>query len=318
MSTKQKILNLLFAHQKTWVSGDELANRFKISRTMIWKHIKALQDEGFEIVSKKSAGYRLLPGYALNAILIESKLKVKAHVQTFKTINSTNTYLKEYMTTHQLTAPLAVIAEEQSAGYGRFKREFYSPANGGLYLSLGLPLKEQLNPSLLTTSIAVGVVQTLKLYFPEQSFSVKWVNDVFLNNKKVAGILTEATADLESLAPNEVVIGTGINLTTTKFPSKLKKVAQAAGKDLPADINEIAASLIDHLIKIFDNYADGRYMKEYKRLLNLLQKEVVLQVGGKEIKGLVTDLSADGGLTIQTANGKAQTYYSGEVQKIYY
>lgn len=319
MDYKQAILNYLFNSKDNWISGDELAQKFDLSRTMIWKYIKALQNEGFKIESKRSAGYHLQSGYALNAKLIEQQIISQADVQTFKEINSTNTFLKEYLGNHQISRPLAILAEKQTAGYGRFKRKFYSPGNSGIYLSLAIPTKNQsINPCLITTSIAVGVIHTLQEYFPKQDFSVKWVNDIYLDHKKIAGILTEATADLESLSPSEIVIGVGINLTTKDFPEEIKNIAQAAGSELPADINIIAAKLIDNLLDVISDYEDGHYLIEYKSLLNLIGKQVDMQVGRELLHGEVTDLSNDGGLVVKDKQNHLNTYYSGEVQKIYF
>src|SRR5699024_314118 len=114
MDFKQEILNLLFTSQNDWISGDELAQKFNISRTMVWKYIKALENDGFQIKSKRSAGYQLETGYALNNALIERQLDQSVDVQTFKTINSTNTYLKEYLDVHSLTQPLR--SEERRVG----------------------------------------------------------------------------------------------------------------------------------------------------------------------------------------------------------
>ena len=319
MDFKQEILNLLFTSQNDWISGDELAQKFNISRTMVWKYIKALENDGFQIKSKRSAGYQLETGYALNNALIERQLDQSVDVQTFKTINSTNTYLKEYLGVHSLTQPLAVIAEKQTKGYGRFKRDFYSPDYGGIYLSLAVPLNNQpLNPSLVTTSIAIGVIHALQKFFPEQNFSVKWVNDLYIGHKKIAGILTEATADLESLAPTELVIGVGINLTTQDFPKELKSKVQAISDRLPADLNTIAAELINNLLSILTDYEDGHYLQEYRQRLNLMGKQIDMQVGSKLTHGEVVDLSNDGGLVVKDKQNHLQTYYSGEVQKIYF
>ena len=319
MDFKQEILNLLFTSQNNWISGDELAQKFNISRTMVWKYIKALENDGFQIKSKRSAGYQLETGYALNNALIERQLDQSVDVQTFKTINSTNTYLKEYLGVHSLTQPLAVIAEKQTKGYGRFKRDFYSPDHGGIYLSLAVPLNNQpLNPSLVTTSIAIGVIHALQKFFPEQNFSVKWVNDLYIGHKKIAGILTEATADLESLAPTELVIGVGINLTTQDFPKELKSKVQAISDRLPADLNTIAAELINNLLNVLTDYEDGHYLQEYRQRLNLMGKQIDMQVGSKLTHGEVVDLSNDGGLVVKDKQNHLQTYYSGEVQKIYF
>lgn len=319
MDFKQEILNLLFTSQNNWISGDELAQKFNISRTMVWKYIKALENDGFQIKSKRSAGYQLETGYALNNALIERQLDQSVDVQTFKTINSTNTYLKEYLGVHSLTQPLAVITEKQTKGYGRFKRDFYSPDHSGIYLSLAVPLNNQpLNPSLVTTSIAIGVIHALQKFFPEQNFSVKWVNDLYIGHKKIAGILTEATADLESLAPTELVIGVGINLTTQDFPKELKSKVQAISDRLPADLNTIAAELINNLLSILTDYEDGHYLQEYRQRLNLMGKQIDMQVGSELTHGEVVDLSNDGGLVVKDKQNHLQTYYSGEVQKIYF
>lgn len=319
MNSKQEILNLLFHSKDHWVSGDHLAQKLNISRTMIWKYIKALKDEGFQIQSKRSFGYQFNAGYTLNAPLIQEQLQTDIDVQTFKTINSTNTYLKEYLGTHLLKKPLVIVAEKQTNGYGRFKRSFYSPAHGGLYLSLAVPFHQYpVNPSLITTSIAIGVIHTLKAFFPSKDFTVKWVNDIYLGHKKIAGILTEATADLESLSPSELIIGIGINLTTQGFPQELQETAQAISDDLPADLNVITASLIKHLIAVLHNYSDGHYMTEYKQLLNLMHKPIDIQVGQKLIHVQVEGLSDKGGLIVKDQHGNLQTFYSGEIRKIYF
>lgn len=319
MNSKQEILNLLFHSKNNWVSGDDLAQKLNISRTMIWKYIKALKSEGFQIQSKRSSGYQFNAGYTLNAPLIQKQLQSNVDVQTFKTINSTNTYLKEYLGTHLLKRPLAVVAENQTNGYGRFKRSFYSPAHGGLYLSLAIPFSQYpVNPSLITTSVAVGVVHTLKAFFPQKNFTVKWVNDIYLDQKKIAGILTEATADLESLSPSELIIGVGINLTTKDFPQELRETAQAISGHLPADLNVITASLIDHLMDVLKDYNDGHYMIEYRQLLNLMNKQIDIQVGKKLVHVKVEGLSDKGGLIVRDQHGNLKTFYSGEIQKIYF
>lgn len=316
MSDKQTILNQLFNHQDTYFSGDQLAQQLNISRTMVWKHIQALKEDGFMIESKRNAGYRLLPGYSLNAALIQSNLTMPTQIETFTTIDSTNTYLKSFLTNHSLKSPMAVIAEQQTNGYGRFKRNYYSPAHGGLYLSLCIPLTQTLQPSLLTTSVAVGVLHILQQFFPEQNFSVKWVNDIYANGKKIVGILTEATTDLESLSPTDVVIGIGINLTTEHFPAELKDKAQAAGTKLPADINLIAAKLINEIEVIAQDYQTGKYLTEYRQKLNLMNREVALQVGKKQITGVVQDVNDNGGIVIKMEDGSCQPFYSGEVKKV--
>ena len=285
---------------------------------MIWKDIKTLQKEGFNISSKKGAGYQLLAGYALNNGLIKSQLENTAiALHTFTKIDSTNTYLKKYISSHYLEAPLAVIAEQQTAGYGRFKRHFYSPFPGGLYLSLGIPLKDHFfKPSLLTPSIAVGVITVLEKYFPAKKFEVEWVNDILLNDKKVAGILTELNTDLESFSPSEVTIGIGINLTTQNFPLQLQQTACSISDHLPVDINQICAALINQICNIFKNYTTGKYIPLYKKRLTTLKHNVRLQVGQQTIEGCALDLTNDGGLIIQTKDDKIKTYYSGEVQKL--
>lgn len=317
MSNKQTILNELFDHQNEYLSGNELSERLNMSRTMIWKYIKALQEEGFNIISKHGSGYQLQNAYTLNSELITRKISQPTVIKTFKTINSTNTYLKNYLATHSIPQPIAFLAEKQTDGYGRFKRSYYSPVHGGLYLSLSLPLNDKpLSPSLLTTSVAVGVVNTLQKYFPKKEFNVKWVNDIYLQDKKIGGILTEATSDLESSTPHDVVIGIGINLTTKHFPDDLKDKAQSIAADLPVDINVIAADLIIQLEQIFTNYHDGHYLPEYKSMLKMLNHPVTLKIGNQIISGIALDINDQGGLIIKTSDNEIHTYYSGEVQKV--
>ena len=124
--------------------------------------------------------------------------------------------------------------------------------------------------------------------------------------------------DLESLAPTELVIGVGINLTTQDFPKELKSKVQAISDRLPADLNTIAAELINNLLSILTDYEDGHYLQEYRQRLNLMGKQIDMQVGSKLTHGEVVDLSNDGGLVVKDKQNHLQTYYSGEVQKIYF
>lgn len=247
------------------------------------------------------------------AIADRAKIKVIAVEQT----ESTQLLAKNYLAHHDDGEPVAFIANQQSGGYGQHGRRFYSPAESGIYLSLLLPpqrLQQLRKAGLLTTSVAVILTEVLEQYFPQTHLSLKWVNDVFLGSKKIAGILTEAVYQLGNPAAS-LIIGIGVNLTTENFPAALGNKAGALGKTSNVDRNQLVADLLVALIGMLADYNAGKYLAEYRRRCFLLGRTVTVKTTRGMQTGVAVDISNNGGLVIDSG-GRCQVIHSGEVEKV--
>lgn len=311
---KEAVLQYLMNHADGYVSGAELATALNVSRNAVWKAIQQLKEAGYQIESQHRVGYRYLGGNILNAALIKQGVAADIDVQVFQSIDSTNKFAKN-LAMAAPTKPVAVIANEQTAGYGRQGRAYYSPADDGLYLSVLLPMQgdNTLNSGLLTTGVATVVAETLAQLYDVQP-QIKWVNDVIVNGHKVVGIMTEGIADLESGSLSYVIIGIGLNLTNSQFPDEL---AQKAGSLAltQVDRNQLAATLLNRLLNLMTTYQTADFMARYRELSLVIGHEVVVNRYGTEIMGHVSDIADDGALILATATGE-QRFTSGEITKV--
>lgn len=316
MNTKQRVLTALLAGGDTWHSGDSLAAQLGLSRESVWKAINALRKAGHQIDARKSQGYRYVGCTHLDDMVIAYHLKRQVPLTVEKTVTSTQDVAKKWLAAQNTLTPAAFVADEQTNGYGRRGRHFYSPAQSGLYLSLVIPnpKADLTQVGLLTTGVATAVVDALHEFFPAADFGLKWVNDVILDQRKVAGILCEAVLALESATSAAFVIGVGLNLDTADFPEALAGVAGAI-TTTPIDRNALAAQLIDHILNRADDYQTGSFLPEYRQLSTVIGRRVTVKIGPHELVGKGVDIAPDGGLVLQTATG-TQTITAGEVVKV--
>ena len=254
MSTKSELLKLLESHRGEYLSGEELASRLGYSRTAVWKAMKNLRQEGYRILAVNNRGYALETD---NDILSVEAVKMhlehrNVFMQVEKEISSTNQYLKKKGIEENLPHGSFVAAEAQTEGKGRRGRTFYSPAGSGLYLSVLMRPKRTAQESLtLTAAAAVAVCRAVEEVCGV-SLGIKWVNDLYLGERKVCGILTEAVTDFETGDIELVVVGIGLNLRMPAggFPGELSEVAGAIlGDDVYVDRNLLTAGIINYLLE---------------------------------------------------------------------
>ena len=227
MSTKSKLLEVLEANKGGYISGEELAAKLEVSRTAVWKAVKNLREEGYQIRAVTNKGYALEEE---NDILSSEGIRQWLHhkgaeVEVWKEIPSTNQRLKQAAVEKKLPSGSFVAAESQNAGKGRRGRTFYSPKGSGLYLSVLLYPSKTAHESLeITAAAAVAVCRAVEKCCGV-SLGIKWVNDLYLGEKKVCGILTEAVTDFETGDIEFVVVGIGLNLYEPKegFPKEILK-----------------------------------------------------------------------------------------------
>lgn len=319
MELKQQILKTLEENRGNSVNGAMMAEMLSVTRSAIWKNIKQLQKEGHHIDAVPNRGYRLK---ASNDILtaegIAPYLKNRAqdfHLDVRKSVTSTNTLAKE-MASKGAAEGTVVLASEQTEGRGRMGRSFYSPNSTGLYLSLILRPKLDINDSLLiTTSAAVAVAQAIE-QLTDNDAQIKWVNDIFMNGKKVCGILTEASLNIENGGLEYAVVGIGINVTTKEFPRNIENIAGSIFSEKPEDqpiTSILAAEILNNLSDSMDNLTARSYLSEYKKRSFLIGKDIYVLKGKDTFLAKAIDIDDRARLVVEYSNKSREALSSGEV-----
>ena len=317
--TKEKVLQALQEQPDCFVSGASLAERLQISRTAVWKAIGQLRTEGWKIEAVTNQGYRLLSSSdVLSAEGISRYLRRRdIRPQVFQVVSSTNTMLKS-VAAEDGPAGTAILACGQTAGRGRLGRSFYSPAASGLYLSL--LLRPDLAPAdapRLTTCAAVAVAEAVRELSGRET-GIKWVNDVYMDGKKICGILTEAGMDLETGRVSYVVVGAGINLYTPEegFPEELRQIAGSAfdGISVPDLRNRLAALVLDNLADYAEDPFSDALFSAYAARSFVPGRQITVLFPGKEpVPARALCLNRDYSLQVRFPDGSEQALRSGEI-----
>lgn len=203
--------------------------------------------------------------------------------------------------------PRVIIANKQNNGHGRYGRAFYSPANTGIYFSLILP-PQTANPGLFTTGIAVSIFKSLSKFFPHKNFQFKWVNDIYLADKKIGGILVETVKD-------RLVCGVGLNISTEEFPSSLKQVAGSITQENSIMREYLLAAIINQIIQDIPNYNFGLHLFLYKEKSLILNHNIIVKINNESLEGVAIDITENGELVLQTSKQR-HILNSGEITKI--
>ncbi|MBP2622414.1 bifunctional biotin--[acetyl-CoA-carboxylase] ligase/biotin operon repressor BirA [Streptococcus oricebi] len=306
MKTYERLFDLL-SQSSDYISGEKLAQDLGISRTSIWKAIQRLEKEGLEIDSLKNRGYRLTSGDLLIPEKIEEIAPITVSINPH--CQSTQLDAKAGIEANQASNHL-YLASSQSAGRGRFGRDFYSPKQGGFYMSLhlrpNLPFDQVPAYTLLTAGAIYQAIKNLTLI----DVDIKWVNDIYYQNKKIAGILTEATSSIETGLVTDLIIGVGFNFCISDFPDQIKDKAGSLFKqNPPISRNE----LIGEIWKCFYQLPSDQLIYLYKKRSLVLNRQVRFLKNQENYQGLAKEISDKGQLLIQLADGQEIWLASGEV-----
>ena len=319
MTTKDAILDLLWQNTDTYVSGAALAKTLGVSRTAVWKAIEQLREDGYSIDSVTNKGHRLS---SESDVLSESGVRKYLGAKGLKllvypSISSTNTVLKS-LAEEGAEEGLCLIAGEQTAGRGRRGRSFFSPPNSGIYMSVLLrPALQAVDATSITACAAVAVAEAIESLAPVNA-EIKWVNDIYVEGKKVCGILTEASLDCENGQVNYLIVGIGINtrVPDSDFPEELKSIAGSAFGEKP--IRELrcrlVAGVLDRLMSYYGRLTDREWFEEYRRRSMVLGQPInILSPGREPEKAVALDLDRDFALIVRTEDGELRRLNSGEV-----
>lgn len=320
---KTKILTILRNSDK-YISGQQLCESLGVSRTAVWKVINGLKEEGYEIESITNKGYRIMkyPDIVTKSE-IESRLETHfagRKVIYFDEIDSTNTCAKQ-IAEEQETDGVLIVAEQQLHGKGRRGREWSSPKGTGIWMSLIVkPNIKPQNASMLTLVTALAVTKSIKKLYHLDAF-IKWPNDIVINGKKLCGILTEMSAQLDYI--NHIVIGIGINANTKEFMTDLKEIATSISIEYKKNIAR--AELIADILKEFEYYYSifledenmNQLCEDYNKVLINRNKEVIISERNDSYTALALGINSFGELLVLvdkgTENECMKEIRSGEV-----
>ena len=296
MKTKDYILKAL-KEADDYLSGEAMAETLNISRAAVWQAIKALREDGHHIDAVTNRGYRLNENYeALDAERIRSRLinELKdVAVSVLDRVDSTNDAIFREDAASPLPSFSFMTAEEQTAGKGRVGKSFLSPYGTGLYLSTIIHADDAPDPSLITMAAAVALKEALTEQ-SDEDIKIKWVNDLYFNHKKIAGILTEADFPQGKA---RYVIGLGIN---THTPQNLfEKQALPTAGSLTGDIsrNQLAADLMNAIYRWIQRPAD-EILDAYRKYNLTIGKTIRFAKGDIEYTGVAEAIDDDGALLV--------------------
>lgn len=316
---KEEILRLLRSADG-YISGQELCNRFGVSRTAVWKAINQLKEAGYEIEAQQNKGYRLM---AAPDLMTEAEIKSLMHTEWvakevlyFDTIDSTNIKAQELAEKGYQSGTL-VVADKQESGKGRRGRSWVSPSGTGIFMTL--MIKPDINPnnaSMLTLVAALAVAKAITSVTGEEAL-IKWPNDIVVNGKKVCGILTEMNAQFDYI--NHIVVGIGINVHNESFPEEISQMAsslmiEAGGKRFHR------AQIIAETMSYFEQYYDtflktqdlSALVREYDKLLVNRNKSVRVLDPKEPFDGKAMGITPKGELIVDTWESR-KLVSSGEV-----
>lgn len=300
-------------------SGERLGEQLGgISRTAVNQYIETLQQLGLEVFRVSGKGYRLasplqlLHQQQIQDYLVTEQIELPLELQ--RVVTSSNDVVKELRVANP-TAGLTVLAEAQTAGRGRRGRQWHSPFGTNLYLSMYWPLARGLSAAMgLSVALGVGIAELLDSA-GVQNVQVKWPNDVYVNNKKIAGILVELEGHASEAA--HVVVGIGLNLS---MPSATKNIDQPwtdLASELPSalDRNYWAAKMVSECYRRLQAYdSDGLtpMLDSWQRFDKFYQKPVTLVMGNKNVVGRALGIDDDGALLVER-NGQVERFHAGEL-----
>lgn len=317
MTIKEQVLKILIDNKEKSVSGETIADQLFCSRNAVWKAIKSLRNEGYKIDAVTNKGYSLVDdGGVFSSVSVEKRLKNDCRVIVLESVDSTNNYLKKLAENGERENTV-VIAECQSSGKGRLGRSFFSPKSG-LYLSILLRPTFSAEKSLFITAAAAVAVSDAIEEISGKTTGIKWVNDVFIGNKKVCGILTEAAVDFETGGLYYAIPGIGVNIyhPANGFPPEIRDIAGAVFDTEPDEKDlkqKLAAAVINNFFDIYNNIENSDFMQKYKQKSCILGKEIFVLRNETKTKATVLDIDEKAGLVVKYENGEVETLSSGEV-----
>ena len=321
MTTDAKILSALRANPDG-VSGAELAEKLGVSRAAIWSRIEELRRLGYDIEAGPHFGYRLV---SVPDVLHADDLLARLHktkiigrdIRVFEQTTSTNDVI-EKLARDGVKEGVAVFAESQTKGRGRLGRKWISPTHKGLWFSL--LLRPNLRPQEATQLTVASATALRRAIHSETGLNpeIKWPNDILVRGRKVAGILTEMSAELDRI--QQIILGIGVNVNTSasEFQPELRKLATSLKIESGKAISraDLATAILYELDCDYARVCAGGFTAladEWEAHCTTIGRNVTIQIGGRRLCGRAESLSDDGALLLRTEHGRLEPITGGDV-----
>lgn len=320
MTTKEKLLELFEENKGVYLSGEEIAESLSVSRAAVWKAVRDLQNKGYSIDAVRNKGYSLSTETdIISAQGIKKYLNPVCNnleIEVVGSIDSTNAAVRE-KAINGACEGFTIIANMQTNGKGRRGRTFYSPANTGIYLSILLRPSDCTAAEVvnLTTIAAVAVCEAIEAESDKQA-EIKWVNDIYISDKKVCGILTEASINLEDDFPEYVILGIGINVSLPEngFPDDLKNIAGTIFTKSQSDgKNRLASEFLNRFMNYYSDFPNSNYIDEYRKRSLVIGKNIQVDFAGTCKNAKAINIDDHCRLIVEYEDKKTECLSSGEI-----
>lgn len=321
MTTKEKLLALLEENKGAFFSGEEIARTLQVSRAAVWKAVNALREDGYTIDAATNKGYRLSPDSdILSPQGIRRFLNPEYQdldLTVLPTAPSTNALVRE-KANQGCPEGCVIVACEQTAGRGRYGRQFFSPADTGVYLSLLLrpTAYSPQQATCLTAAAAAAMCQAMEAVTGQQP-GIKWVNDIFLHGKKVCGILTEAAVGLETGALDYMVLGAGVNLypPADGFPEEIQSIAGSVlERSCPEAKNRLVGEFLNRFWYFYTHPECRAYLEDYRARSLAIGQNVTVLSAGRAVSAYAYGIDDDFRLLVRYENGDTEALSYGEIR----
>jgi BirA family biotin operon repressor/biotin-[acetyl-CoA-carboxylase] ligase len=322
MTTDAQIISALRSAESDGVSGAELSQKLGISRAAIWARIEELRKLGYEIEASPHLGYRLANDpdvlHADDLVARLGKTKVIGRdIRVFQETTSTNDVV-EKLAHDGVSEGAVVFAESQTQGRGRLGRKWISPAGKGLWFSI--LLRPNLRPQEATQLTIAAATALWRAIHAETGLSaeIKWPNDMLLRGKKVAGILTEMSAELDRVKYLVLGVGVDVNLAPGEFPPDVRKIATSLRAELGQPIlrAELATAVLRELDRDYERVCGGLFAElanEWEAHCTTIGRQVTISIGERRVRGRAESLDDDGALLVRTEHGHLERIIGGDV-----
>lgn len=316
---KAEVLKML-RESDGYVSGQQICERFGVSRTAVWKVIRRLQEEGYQVEAVRNRGYRIVDSPdVMTKEELESLMKTRwagKNIVYYTETDSTNLRIKQLGDEGAPEGTLAV-ADHQSAGRGRRGRSWDSPAGSSIYMSVLLrpkiaPDRAPMLTLVMACSVAEGIMDC-----EDVKVQIKWPNDIIINGKKLVGILTEMSTQIDYI--NHVTVGVGINVNMTGFPEELRATATSLRIETGHVVKRapLIAAVMERLetnYEVFMKTEDmSGLMEKYSSLLVNREKEVMVLGAREQYRAYALGINNTGELIVRREDGTEEAVYAGEV-----
>ncbi|MFC5559671.1 biotin--[acetyl-CoA-carboxylase] ligase [Ureibacillus thermophilus] len=323
LSMKDKILQHFLQSKGEPISGQQLADELGISRTAIWKHLQTLQEEGYKFITIKKKGYQLVAAPdRVDAAKISSFLKTKRFgysIHYFEEIDSTQTYAQK-LARQGAEDGTVIIAEEQTGGKGRMQRIWHSAKGKGIWMTV--IIRPNILPHQapqLTLVAAVSVVMAMKSLYQNFTPEIKWPNDILINGKKCAGILTEMLAEMDRVDGLLIGIGINTNHELDDFPEDIQSIATsiAIEEKKKVDRAELVAEILKNLEHFTDEYVENGFTSIktlWEEHSGTIGKRIKASTIRETIEGQAIGITDEGVLEILLDDGQVKKVYSADIE----